>query len=194
MASSRQLFALFAGAVGATISKWTARQRKTRFIEQIQASLPAQPTVSTSTYTYGSVGPASLSSISYSYTYTVTTPTTIWQAPTFPTASPLPACASSSCPSQDKTTCLDADGVEYGLLCNTLFSGDVITSAGKFRGKDKRSCKHIKHSMRHVFPPANPISHQTRARSKVALSSAILTAVLIAKESPSKMAIVRRTV
>jgi hypothetical protein len=37
---------------------------------------------------------------------------------------------------------VDSEGVVYGVLCSTLFSGIVITNSGKFLAKNKRSCKY----------------------------------------------------
>lgn len=99
----------------------------------LTAGIPSQSIITT-TAPYNA-----LSSVSVSYTYTVTTPTTIWTAPTFPTASPLPPCVNAVCPSNHQGRCVDSEGIEYGVLCNTLFSGIVITNAGKFMGMEKRS-------------------------------------------------------
>ncbi|TKA68203.1 hypothetical protein B0A55_09373 [Friedmanniomyces simplex] len=69
---------------------------------------------------------------SYSYTFTVTTPTTLWHAPAFATSSPAsPPCADSMCPALNGKSCVDADGDVYGVLCDTRFSGTVITNSGK---------------------------------------------------------------
>ena len=76
-------------------------------------------------------GGASLAPKSYSFTFTVTEPTTVWQAPAFATSSPLPACTDTMCPALNSATCVDGAGVVYGVLCDTQFSGVVITNSGK---------------------------------------------------------------
>ena len=68
----------------------------------------------------------------------------MWQAPTFATPTPLPPCTDSICPAHDKQRCVDAEGVVYGVLCNSLLSGIVITNSGKFLEKNKRSCKNFR--------------------------------------------------
>lgn len=35
------------------------------------------------------------------------------------------------CPSQNGGNCVDSQGVSYGILCDTRFSGIVITTSGK---------------------------------------------------------------
>ncbi|KAI5365344.1 hypothetical protein Slin14017_G052340 [Septoria linicola] len=81
-----------------------------------------------------------LAPVSYSYAYTYTTPTTVWNAPSFPTTAPdaVPACADyeTLCPSQDRQTCQDSFGAIYGVTCDHRFSGTVITSFGKHRARD----------------------------------------------------------
>ncbi|RMY43563.1 hypothetical protein D0864_15821, partial [Hortaea werneckii] len=79
-------------------------------------------------------GPQAPAPTSYSYTYTVTTPTTQWSPPAFSTPAPAPACAgtiAAMCPDLNGQTCVDAQTQSYGLLCNTRFSGIVITTSGK---------------------------------------------------------------
>ncbi|KAK0251460.1 hypothetical protein LTR91_016246 [Friedmanniomyces endolithicus] len=80
-------------------------------------------------------GAASLAPVSsYSYAFTVTTPTTVWSAPTFATSAPAnPACSDTMCPSLNGKDCTDANGDSYGVLCDTRFSGTVITNSGKAR-------------------------------------------------------------
>ena len=63
----------------------------------------------------------------------------MWQAPTFATAAPLRACSAVSCPSDDSGRCVDLEDVVYGILCNTRFSGTVITTSGKLAVKEKRA-------------------------------------------------------
>lgn len=80
---------------------------------------------------------------SYSYVYVVTTPTTAWTAPVFTaaaTASALPSCSRSQglCPGLHGGTCVDSMGNVYGVLCDTRFSGIIIDSTGRKRGKEKR--------------------------------------------------------
>ncbi|KAK5166159.1 uncharacterized protein LTR77_008420 [Saxophila tyrrhenica] len=119
---------------------------------QAAVTLTAVPSQSktTSTYTYSVTANAlALSSISYSYAYTVTTPTTLWQAPTFATPTPMPPCSESLCPSQNGQECVDAAGNVYGILCNTYISGIVITNSGrKFLRpkKEKRVCEYFHHT------------------------------------------------
>ncbi|KAI6914649.1 hypothetical protein KC318_g1864 [Hortaea werneckii] len=79
-------------------------------------------------------GPQAPAPTSYSYTYTVTTPTTQWNPPTFATPAPIPTCAgtiAAMCPALNGQTCLDPQRQSYGVLCNTRFSGIVITTSGK---------------------------------------------------------------
>ena len=90
--------------------------------------LAAIPSRSSSSYVAGDV---SLAPTSYSFTYTVTTPTTEWAAPTFATASSIPVCPAVLCPNLDKSSCMDTAGVTYNILCNTRFSGVVITNSGR---------------------------------------------------------------
>jgi hypothetical protein len=35
------------------------------------------------------------------------------------------------CPANDGKTCIDADGIRYGVLCGYRFSGNVITNFGR---------------------------------------------------------------
>lgn len=93
-----------------------------------------------SSYVYSA--PAAPSSVSYAHAYTVTTPTSVWNAPTFQTLTPLGPCtnvAESICADNAKGMCVDDQGVVYGILCDTMLSGVVITTSGKFLHKDKRS-------------------------------------------------------
>ncbi|GAB1742741.1 hypothetical protein NU219Hw_g8453t1 [Hortaea werneckii] len=79
-------------------------------------------------------GPQAPAPTSYSYTYTVTTPTTQWNPPAFSTPAPIPTCAgtiAAMCPALNGQTCLDPQRQSYGVLCNTRFSGIVITTSGK---------------------------------------------------------------
>ncbi|KAI7470110.1 hypothetical protein KC357_g6228 [Hortaea werneckii] len=79
-------------------------------------------------------GPQAPAPTSYSYTYTVTTPTTQWSPPAFSTPAPAPACAgtiAAMCPDLNGQTCVDVQTQSYGILCNTRFSGIVITTSGK---------------------------------------------------------------
>ncbi|KAK3071362.1 hypothetical protein LTR53_008767 [Teratosphaeriaceae sp. CCFEE 6253] len=74
---------------------------------------------------------------SHTYTFTVTTPTTNWHAPTFATPAPVPPCSDTMCPALDGEYCVDAAGDMYGVLCNTRFSGTVITNSGKLRLRER---------------------------------------------------------
>jgi len=76
-------------------------------------------------------GAALASPTSYSFAFTVTQPTTAWQAPTFATPAPLPPCTDKMCPNLDGKSCIDSLGHVYGVLCDTRFSGVVLTNSGK---------------------------------------------------------------
>jgi hypothetical protein len=68
---------------------------------------------------------------------TVTTATTAWQAPTFQTPGPtVPACSDTMCPDLDHKTCKDSMGTSYGVLCDTRFVGNIITTSGKHKRTD----------------------------------------------------------
>lgn len=41
------------------------------------------------------------------------------------------------CPAANGYSCIDSDDVVYGVLCNTRFSGEVITNSGKRMLMDK---------------------------------------------------------
>ncbi|KAK3626082.1 hypothetical protein LTR22_023298 [Elasticomyces elasticus] len=92
-----------------------------------EAVLTSVPT-STATIT----GAASLAPVSsYSYNFTVTISTTVWKATAFVISSPVPSCSDSMCPSLNGKYCTDASGDYDGVLCDTRFSGTVITNSGK---------------------------------------------------------------
>ena len=55
----------------------------------------------------------------------------MWNAPTFSTPAPVPQCSDTMCPGLHDETCTDSAGVTYGVLCDTRFSGIVITNSGK---------------------------------------------------------------
>lgn len=133
------LFASICAAV-ATISKTSTPQMADMLT--FPAGIPDQTSSTTTTYVY-TAGP-SQSAVSYSYTYTYTTATTHWHAPRFPRATPLPPCTNDICPSHNKKRCVDSEGAVYGVLCDALLSGTVITNSGKFvkRHEVKRSCEY----------------------------------------------------
>ncbi|KAK5109456.1 hypothetical protein LTR62_007016 [Meristemomyces frigidus] len=112
-------------------------QQGTAASSQIQAaSVTGSQTSLSVYYTTAKPSAVNLGTTSYSYTFTVTTPTSYWSAPTFSTAKPVPTCSSNMCsasPGLNGQTCLDASGVEYGIICNTQFYGTVITNSGKVR-------------------------------------------------------------
>lgn len=102
---------------------------------QIDPSAAAIPSpTSTSTYTAGqSYG---LAQTSYSYSYTYTTATTFWTAPTFATPRPLPPCTDAICPAYGGATCVDAEGILYGIICNTRLGGIIIVDSGKLKERE----------------------------------------------------------
>ena len=107
----------------------------------LEANVPSQiAQATTNVYTAPAVGPTSQS---LSYAYTVTTPTSQWLTPTFSTPTPIPECKdirASICRDAEKGLCEDSNGITYGILCDTMLSGIVITNSGKFlREKRKRS-------------------------------------------------------
>lgn len=137
-----------------------------------------------------------LSAISYSYPYTVTTPTTYWRAPTFATPMPLPRCSESVCPALNGQECQDVAGNKYGILCNTLLSGIVITNSGRkfLRQKERRSCECGPNTI-YLSPVADLASpRQTRPLSKAALRFVMLTAYLTVKVCSITMGSVWRTI
>ena len=113
-------FASLAAAASISISvSWNLiRIAKETLADYSLAALPS-PTAKSSSYAFSVDGPG-LSSVSYSYAYTVTTPTTAWTAPIFATPASLPPCNGQVCPSSNGKRCLNVDGVQYGILCNTF--------------------------------------------------------------------------
>ncbi|KAK1810125.1 hypothetical protein LTR12_015521 [Friedmanniomyces endolithicus] len=107
-------------------------------VSNVAAGITGLSSITTTTTTM-ITGAASLAPVSsYSYAFTVTTPTTIWSAPSFATSSPAnPACSDTMCPSLNGKDCTDANGDSYGVLCDTRFSGTVITNSGKMKMKEK---------------------------------------------------------
>lgn len=77
-----------------------------------------------------------LAQTSYTYSYTYTTATTVWRAPAFVTPRPIPRCTDSVCPSYGGATCVDADGILYGIICNTRLGGIVIVDSGKLKERE----------------------------------------------------------
>lgn len=78
-----------------------------------------------------------LPKVSYSYTFTVTTATTAWGKPTFQTPAPIPDCSNTMCPDLNEKACKDEMGNSYGVLCDTRFSGIIITTSGKHKREDE---------------------------------------------------------
>ena len=96
--------------------------------DALTAAVPSSYTQTTTTTT---PPPPSIAPTSYSFAYTVTTPTTIWTAPSFTAAVPMPKCSDTMCPAINGGKCVDADGMIYGIICDTFFSGLQIVDSGK---------------------------------------------------------------
>lgn len=87
------------------------------------------------TYTAQTYG---LAENSYSGSYTYTTATTLWTAPTFATPRPIPPCTDAICPAYGGATCVDAEGILYGIVCNTRLGGIIIVDSGKLKEREAK--------------------------------------------------------